>query len=122
MAIKTNPGKILPAMPWKLEFFTGLAGTTRVVAPQDGDRAGIAFVFQPTIGVVVNHEWRILPGGTPISDRGWIVNSSNPRLLFRFADFGPLVCQEWQATIISSGPGLIYPLGVYTFRFQPRIR
>ena len=120
--MKVNPGRILPAMPWKLEFFTGAAGTTRVVAPQDGDRAGIAFVFQPPLGVVLNHEWRILPGGTPNVNRGWVLNASNPRLLFRFADFGPLVSQQWFASIVASGPGTIYDLGVYTFRFQPRIR
>lgn len=109
-------------MPWNLQFFSGLAGTSRVIAPQDGDRAGIAFIFQPPIGVVLNHEWRIYPGGTPPTDQGWVLNASNPRLLFRFADFGPLVSQEWQGRIVASGPGTIYSLGVYTFRFQPRIR
>ena len=122
MTLRASPAKILPSMNWSLQFFTGASGTTRTVANQDGDRAGLAFVFQPPAGVVINHEWRLLPGQAPQSDRGWILNSSNPRLLFRFQDYGPLVCQEWQASIIASGPGLIYPLGVYWFRFQPRIR
>jgi len=122
MAIRTPPGKIIPSMPWNLQFYTGLAGTTRTVAPQDGDRACIAFVFQPPAGVVINHEWRIFPGQTPPTDRGWVLNASNPRLLFRFQDYGPLVSQQWNASIVASGPGTIYALGVYTFRFQPRIR
>lgn len=122
MALSVNPGRIIPSMPWRLQFFSGVNGERFTLAPQDGDRAAIAFVFQPPLGAIVNCEWRIMPGTDAQTDRGWTINNSTNRLLFRFADYGPLVCQAWNGLLIETGMGGIYSIGVYTFRFQPRVK
>lgn len=122
LALRTNPGRILPSMPFTLQWFTGVNGQRFNLAPQDGDRAAIAFVMSPPYGAMVNNEWRIMPGTGATTDTGWSLDNNTRTQLFTFADYGPIVGQQWQGLLIDSGFGTVYSLGVYTFRFQPRIR
>jgi len=117
--MRASPAALLPSFEWTSQRFSTAVSQVIVLARQSPDRVGITFVLGTPIGVVGALAWRIQPQGTPADGIGFLLNEANPTLTMTFADYGPLIGQEWRGIPIYSGPPVSTAVNVYQFTFDP---